>query len=440
VSHPVHTAEQVLARLSGLPGGPELLAQARRREDVALVGGAVRDLLLGHWPRELDVTVARDAPGLARELAASISPGERAYGRTLEPVLHERFGTASVAWQYGRIDIAERRAEDYAAPGALPDVRAGSFEEDLRRRDFTINAIALPLHGAENEGLVSVEGALEDLRAGRLRVLHDRSFIDDPTRILRLARYAARLGFEIEHHTRRLAERAVADGAMDTVSGTRVGAELWLLARAENGRAALATLSELGVLQALGMPAFDAALAAEAAAYLPSDGRHDLLLMAVAFHPPAAADDGVGALAAEALAVMQRLDFPREDRERILVSAINSRAREMTEGPSPAVAARLLDGLPVEGAALTGALAARESAEAAQLVRAWLEEQRHVTLEIDGNDLLVAGVPEGPEVGRRLVVALMRKREGAASGREEELRAALDAELEPPGTPLEPQP
>ncbi len=203
--HPLQSAERVLHRLTGLPGGPELLAQARRRQDVALVGGAVRDILLGHWPRELDVTVAADAAGLARELAASVSPSERAYGEAVQPVLHDRFGTASVAWRYGRIDIAERRAESYPAPGALPEVRPGSFEEDLRRRDFTVNAIALPLHGAENEGLVSVEGALEDLRAGRLRVLHERSFLDDPTRMLRLARYASRLSFEVEPHTRELA-------------------------------------------------------------------------------------------------------------------------------------------------------------------------------------------------------------------------------------------
>src|SRR6202012_2824704 len=98
----------------------------------------VGDLLPGHGPRELDVTVSADAAGLARELAASVSPAERAYGRAVEPILHERFGTASVAWQYGRIDIAERRAESYPAPGALPEVLPGSFEEDLRRRDFTV--------------------------------------------------------------------------------------------------------------------------------------------------------------------------------------------------------------------------------------------------------------------------------------------------------------
>lgn len=440
--HPLQSAERVLHRLTGLPGGPELLAQARRREDVALVGGAVRDILLGHWPRELDVTVAADAAGLAHELAASVSPSERAYGEAVEPVLHERFGTASVLWRYGRIDIAERRAESYGAPGALPDVRPGSFEEDLRRRDFTVNAIALPLHGAQSEGIVSVEGALEDLRAGRLRVLHDGSFVDDPTRILRLARYSARLGFEIEPHTLGLARSAVAQGALDTVSGARVGAELWLLAREAGGRAALAVLDELGVLRAFGLSPFDDPLAAEAAGYLAADGRGEVLLMAVALRLPAPSEGADGPLAAERLELMRRLDFPREEREGVLAAAVDGpgRARELTEGPKPAAASLLLDGLPLEGVALAGALAARESKDAAALVREWLDVQRHVTLAIDGNDLIAAGVPEGPEVGRRLVLALMRKREGEANGRAEELRAALEAELGPAETALESKP
>ncbi len=423
MSHPVHSSEQVLERLTGLPGGPELLARARRREDVALVGGAIRDVLLGHWPRELDVTVAEGSAGLAHELAVSLSPSERAYGRTVEPVLHDRFGTASVAWQYGRIDIAERRAESYPAPGALPEVRPGSFEEDLRRRDFTVNAIALPLHGAENEGLVSVEGALEDLHAGLLRVLHDQSFIDDPTRILRLARYAARLKFEIEPHTRELAEQAVAQGALDTVSGGRIGAELWLAAGEETGRAALAILDGLGVLGALGMPVpFDDALAREAGGLLPADGSQAVVLMGVALHP--AVDDG-GGTAGASIATMHRLEFTGEQSDAVFVTAngVAGLAEELVSA-----AARngpmLWDATP-EGMAVAGALAGRSSPEAVQVARDWFEVQRHIVLEIDGNDLLAAGLAEGPEIGSRLRAALSQKREGLVNGREEELRAAL---------------
>ncbi len=415
--HPVHSAAQVLERLTGLPGGPELLAQARRREDVALVGGAIRDVLLGHWPRELDVTVAADAAGLAQELAASVSPSERAYGEPVRPVLHERFGTASVAWRYGRIDIAERRAESYSAPGALPEVRPGDFEQDLRRRDFTVNAIALPLHGAENEGLVSVEGALEDLRAGLMRVLHEQSFIDDPTRILRLARYSARLGFEIEPHTRELAVQAVSAGALETVSGDRIGTELWLAAREAGGRAALRALDSLGALAALGMPSpFDDALAEEAAALLPGEGAGEILLMGVAMR--GAAEDAI-----------ERLGSTRQQAAAVAEAARGSdRLARLLLSAKPADAHPALDEHSLEAVAIGAVLAGRQSAAALETARDWLQTQRHVRLEIDGHDLIAAGVPQGPEVGARLLLALARKREGLASGREEELAAALEAE------------
>jgi tRNA nucleotidyltransferase (CCA-adding enzyme) len=419
--HPIHTPAQLLERLAGIPGGPELLDQARRREDVALVGGAVRDLLLGHWPRELDVTVETDPAALAHELAGAVSPSERAYGRTVEAVLHERFGTASVTWQYGRIDIARRRAESYSSPGALPDVRPGTVEQDLERRDFTVNAIALPLHGRESEGLVSVDGALQDLRAGVLRVLHERSFLDDPTRILRMARYAARLRFEIEPHTRELAERAVAEGALDTVSGARLGAELWLAAREDTAREAIAALDALGVPAALGLPSpFDDELAAAAEALLPGDGQRDLLLLAVALH---ATEDDPDELV---LQRMERLEMPAHLAKRVLgPSGVSGLAARLAAAEGPEEAYALLDGAPVEAVAVAGALAARSDPAAAERAAEWLSSLRHVSLSIDGSDLLAAGVPEGPEVGARLDAALRRKREGALPSREHELRYAL---------------
>lgn len=425
-AHPIHSPAQVLHRLAGIPGGPELLDRAARRGDVALIGGAVRDMLLGHWPRELDVTVASGEADLARELAAAISPSERAYGRSVEPVLHERFGTASVVWHYGRIDIAQRRAETYPAPGALPDVRPGTVEEDLARRDFSVNAISLPLHGREAEGLVAVPGALDDLRDGRLRVLHERSFSDDPTRILRLARYAARLRFEAEPRTRELAEQAVADGALATVSGSRAGAELLLAVREMDGRAALRELDSLGVLAALGLPApFDDELAASAEALLPGDGARDLMLLAVALH--ATEDDASDEVV---LARMSRLEIPAELARRLLgPSGVGGLASRLRDAASPGEAYALLDDAPVEAVAVAAALAGRDGdARALEYAREWLSAQRHVSLTIDGRDLLAAGVPEGPEVGARLSAALRRKREGALTTREQELHYALQDE------------
>jgi tRNA nucleotidyltransferase (CCA-adding enzyme) len=427
-AHPIHSAEQALERLASLPGGAELNAAARQRQDIVLVGGAVRDLLLGHWPRELDVTVESDAAGLAALIAATVSPSERAYGHPVEPTLHERFGTASVAWEYGRIDIAERRAESYAAPGALPQVRPGSLEDDLARRDFTVNAISIPLAGSGRGVLTGVEGAVQDLAGGVLRVLHERSFLDDPTRLLRLGRYAARLGFEIEPHTLQLALAAVAGGALETVSGGRAGAELWLAAAEPDGAASLAALDSLGVLAALGLASpFDAALAREALALLPHDGHRDLLLMACAFPaPPAAAgrDEHSEAM----IGLMTRLEFTREQQRAVLEIAAGAERllQDVARAGSDVDAFAVSDGSRPELAARALALAARASEPAAQArLRAWLETERHVRLDIDGGDLIAAGVAEGPEIGRRLEAALRAKREGSAPGREQQLAAAL---------------
>jgi tRNA nucleotidyltransferase (CCA-adding enzyme) len=410
--------EQALERLGRLPGGPELLAQARRREDISLVGGAVRDLLLGHWPRELDVTVAGDSAALADALAASISPSERPYGHTVEPTLHERFGTASVKWDYGQIDVAELRSETYGRPGALPEVRAGSVEQDLARRDFTVNAIALPLGGARRGQLSAVEGAFDDLAEGRLRVLHEQSFSDDPTRLMRLARYAARLGFEIEPETRLLAERAIGEGAMSTISGGRAGAELWLAACDADACASLRELDALGVLGALGIAVpFEDELAARAEALLMHDGDHGVLLMAALLRTSDVAELAGG------------LELPGESGRRVIAvaSAADALAERIAAAESPGRVQWLLDGNMPETAALAGALAAVSSPDVEEAVRGWLTGARHDGLEIDGEDIIAAGVEQGPEIGARLSHARLRKREGRAEGREQELRAALES-------------
>jgi tRNA nucleotidyltransferase (CCA-adding enzyme) len=417
-AHAIKTPEDAIERLGTLPGGRELLAQAIKRDDIALVGGAVRDLLIGHWPRELDVTVAGDSVSLAGAIAASISPSERPYGHAVEPILHERFGTASVVWDYGRIDIAEMRAESYATPGALPEVRPAGVQEDLARRDFTVNALSLPLAGVQRGAILAVEGALEDLAAGTLRVLHEQSFRDDPTRILRLARYAARLGFDVEPGTRAFATQAIESGALKTVSGGRVGAELLLAAREADGRAAMRMLDQMGVLAASGIRSpFDNDLAAAAEALLPSDGARDALLMAVAVHS-----------AAQPAELIAGLELPGELGARVLAAAdgASGLAEQVEHGDIPAESFAVLDRQSLETVVLAGALAARRGGAAADVFRDWIETTRHVRLRIDGNDLLQAGIPMGPEVGVRLAVALRRKREGRVTDRDGELRAAME--------------
>jgi tRNA nucleotidyltransferase (CCA-adding enzyme) len=429
-SRTVGTPAEVLERLAALPGGPQLLSLARRREDLALVGGAVRDLLCGVHPRELDVTVAPGCSAeVARALADSFPEQERPHGEPIEPTLHERFGTASLAWSHGRIDIAERRAESYPAPGALPEIRPGTVQEDLARRDFTVNAITLALGGQRSGELIAVEHAMEDLAAGRLRVLHERSFPEDPTRILRLVRYRARLGLEIEQSTLELARQALAAGALGTVSGARIASELWLFTEEGNAEGFVA-LGELGVLGALGLPpSFDEQLLREAAWLMPEDGIFEALDMAVLFHPPA----GEGPPSREAAqAMMESFEFVAEVRERLLAAAfgVEAVAAQIEPDTSASRLGTLLAGRPPEALAIIGALAGRRSPAAGQAVARWTSELRHVRLEIDGGDLLAAGLQEGPEIGMRLQRALeLRLDGGLAPGREAELRAALEADL-----------
>ncbi len=416
----------LLRALGQQPGGAELLRLGETRADLALVGGAVRDLLLGDVPRELDVTVAEDATGLLEELSALLART----GAQPRETLHERFGTAILEWDGGRIDIALRRAESYPAPGALPQVRAGSREEDLARRDFTVNAIALSLGGAERGALACAGHAEEDLAARRLRVLHERSFSEDPTRLLRLARYHARLGFELERATAALAAEALRAGALMTVSRARLGAELRLALAEADAPAALAAMGELGVLAALPVGLrFDRELAELALSLLPADGRADLLLMAslllhltmITVQDPEPVIYGI----------LDDLEFTAADRERTLRSALRapSLVSEMALATRPSQLRRALIAHTPEAIALAGALAGEHSPRGAAAAQQWFQSVRLVELEIGGADLLAAGVPAGPEIGRRLAHALASKLDGElAAGREAELAAALAAE------------
>jgi tRNA nucleotidyltransferase (CCA-adding enzyme) len=395
--------DDLLERLRALPAGAPLLDALGGEPGVHLVGGAVRDLLLGREPVDLDLVVE----GAVRPVA------ERLGGRV--EIEHDRFGTAAVELDGRRYDLVTARAESYSHPGALPEVRPGTLAEDLRRRDFTVHACALELATGE---LTPVDGALDDLDARRLRVLHDGSFRDDATRLLRLARYGVRLSFAVEPHTAALAGAAI--DCVGTVSGQRLGAELRLALREPDPLATLERIGELGVDRAI-HPALglDRPLAERALALLPDDGRPDLVVLA-AFAGRVVAGELPG--------LLTRLGFTtREARPAVaLARELPDIARDLAAADRPSAIAALLGNRTVEEVALVGALGPEAQA------RRWLEELRHVRLGIDGADLLAAGVPEGPAVGYGLLRALAAKLEGQARTREEELAAALLAAREHP--------
>ena len=394
---------ELIERLRRLDAGHLLLERLPDSDAVYLVGGATRDLLLGTEPRELDLVVEGDAIALAEGLGGQV-------------LAHDRFLTCTVRLEGHTFDIASARRESYERPGALPAVSPAPLSEDLRRRDFTVNAIAMALRGPRAGVLTAAEGAPQDLQARILRVLHDGSFRDDPTRLLRLARYAARLRFEIDPRTRDLALDAAGAGALATVSGARVGSELRLLAREDDPVAAFAALRELRIDAAVhprfGLPGPDPLQTA--LALLPPDGFRELLVLAVA---------GREIRREELLALLDRLAFEAHDRGRIVAAATGagSLAQALAHARRPSEIAAAAGAAPPEQVALAGALGAERAATA------WLNELRHVRLEIDGSDLIAAGVPRGPLVGRGLEAALAAKLDGRASGREAELEQALAA-------------
>ena len=392
-------------RIRALPGAERLVAALAGLDPAWLVGGAVRDLLLSASTVDLDVAIEGDARAVARELATRLGG---------EAVEHERFGTATLRAGDLVVDLASTRRETYSQPGALPDVEPAPLEEDLARRDFSVNAIAASLEAARLGELRDPLDGRSDLDSGAIRVLHPRSFVDDPTRLLRAVRYETRLGFRMDRETERLAREAIDAGALATDTVARIRDELLDLLD-ENPGAGTGRMRELGLDRALspllGEARPDDVAAAAAAADRIGGQRRFAALAALAASDP------------EALAGwIEDLSLRAEDRDAVLHAArkgpqlVASLAPAL---PDSAVHALLHCELP-ETLALAIALGAR-----AEVIDRYLEHLAGAGLEITGDDLRAAGIQEGPSIGRALRETLQRKLDGQVSGRDAELALAI---------------
>jgi tRNA nucleotidyltransferase (CCA-adding enzyme) len=392
----------------------EAVAAASEPYDgVFLVGGTVRDILLGEPNFDVDVAVEGDAIGLARSVADALGGRVRA---------HSKFGTAVVV--YGdaqRIDVVTARTEFYDAPAALPSVEHATIREDLFRRDFTINAMAVSLKGEDFGRLVDPFHGRRDLEAKTIRVLHNLSFIDDPTRIFRAIRYESRYGFRLDEHSQRLARGTIEMGLVGDLSSARLRDELIALLEEGDAGASILRLAELGAGSAI--------------------------------HPHLAADEeavellerlrklneryrtGVPAwrLAFETLARrmppdeiydwLQRLKVQRRDAERIAWAVtVGPRLVERLRGdtPEPAEIVALAEPYAPDAPLFALALADPEP------LHEYFERLRDVRLEVSGADLAKLGVGESPQVGEILAELRRRKLNGQLDGRESELAAARE--------------
>jgi tRNA nucleotidyltransferase (CCA-adding enzyme) len=396
-----------------------LCGEAAATEQAAawLVGGSVRDLLLGRAHDDLDIVIEGDGLAVAQRVS-------RAVGGEL--TRHHAFQTATVATPQGhRLDVATARSEDYPRAGQLPQVAPGSLADDLVRRDFTINAMAISL-GDDWGAFVDPEGGRADLEAGRVKVMHSRSFADDPTRILRALRFALRFGYAIGEQTHGWLREAVAGGYLEDVSGDRVRKEIRLMFSEApvGGPLRLQDEEVLGNLHR-GLQA--------------DEERLERLLELVDWYDalpvqqrgPARAPRWVLVLAGcaaplaqqERWELVRRLRLSRAERAPLLDGGTPWRkacARLPDDAPDSRLA-QVLGGL-ADGALLVAAADERGAGPTAEDIRRYLSELRWVVPALSGRDLQDLGVPQGPPVGDYLERLRAARIDGGASDAADERR------------------
>ncbi len=370
---------------------------AERGLPLYLVGGFVRDLYLGRPVTDFDLVVEGDAVALARGLEAKHG------GRV---TAHARFGTAQ--WflpeslvvsrespgtsdsRLSTLDLISARSETYKHSAALPTVRLGSIADDLRRRDFTINTLALRLDGDHFGELRDDLGGLEDLQAGLVRVLHPASFADDPTRLFRAVRYEQRYGFEIAPET--LALMPAARPLIAKLSAERVRHELDLVLEEENAASILKRLAELGILAA----------AHPALKWMKATRTRFVNGMAAAQtleHPPPRRALGWTLWLMEVPlpgleGIEKRLHFESGLRDMLLAASALFTEMNSLADQKPSQWVAILDDIPLR--AVQAVFLALSAGSARQALQDYLETWRHVKPKTTGHTLLKRGIPPGP--------------------------------------------
>jgi len=386
-------------------------------QQVYLVGGAVRDLFLGRANFDLDLVVEGDAIKLAKELAK---------GSQAKLTVHSRFGTAKLTYPDFSLDLATARRETYVHPGALPTIQPGSLTDDLRRRDFSINAMALRLNPQRFGELIDPYHGKEDLGRGLVRVLHPNSFIDDATRILRGLRYEQRLGFKFEPRTGELVRR---DAAMlDTISGDRISHELELILKEDYPERVFGRAEELGVLSNLHPSLTGNGWLSEkfdqARRFHKRTSPSALYLCLLIYSLTSKENERF----------ISRLNFPKRLAQAMrhtleLKSQLHTLANPQLK---PSDIYQLLSSYATQ--AIQANAVATESPTAAQHLQLYAAKLRYVKPLLNGEDLQEMGIPPGRQLGKILDALHEARLNGEVKTRENEQRLVhswLKASLSP---------
>jgi tRNA nucleotidyltransferase (CCA-adding enzyme) len=386
-----------------------------------VVGGFVRDLLLHRANVDLDLVIEGDGIAFAQAFAKMVGA---------EVTAHPRFGTAIVCFSDGfKLDVAMARTERYERPAALPIVEASSIEQDLFRRDFTINALAIRLDGSSFGTLLDPYGGERDLQRGAIRVLHRLSFADDPTRVFRAVRFEQRYDFRIENETLALIKQAVKRKVFRRLSSSRLGEEVVLLLSEGNPQRMIARVNELDLLQFI-HPRLR---------HLESSAKLNVVLKdvadAITWYATAAPTQTLHlwlpyfAALMELIPVMavrttvKRLALPRRQADIVLTGRVRGSVILKRLGKAeacPSQISRILSGLPDEALLYLLAKAPRDRIK--RQIREYLTKYRATRSFLSGTDLKAMGLQPGPlftlVLDRLLAARLDGEAKSAADERE----------------------
>ncbi len=384
-----------------------------------LVGGMIRDLLLHRDNMDVDIVVEGDGIKFADTFAQK-------YG--CQVAAHRRFGTARLIFQDRfKIDVATARTESYHAPAALPQVHGGILRQDLYRRDFTINTLAIDLSSNHFGQLVDYFGGWDDLHQGVIRVLHGLSFIDDPTRALRAIRFATRFNFRISQDTERLMKSAVDSRVLEKLTGKRLWAELKNLLQEKHPIAAMQMLQQYRLLSfvhpAVGIDSFVLELLYRVESVLSwfnLNFPHEkvlhwkIYLMALLEKLNRA----------ERMAVAQRFQLVSSVQEilRFYKSNIRDIFSRLKTGDNSSSLYFSLREYPLE--VLLYAMARIEEQDYKQRIANYIRDLRDIRLDINGDDLVQMGMKQGPEIRELLDEVMKAKLNGQTPDRDAQLRFA----------------
>ena len=382
----------------------ETIAQV---ESVYVVGGVVRDLILGREPGDADLSVVGDAGAFSRALAGRLGAARP----TESEFLTFKITLGNTSEGATSIDVVTARAETYPEPAALPDVVPSSIKDDLERRDFTVNSMGISLSDSDWGNLVDPMNGLGDIMRKRIRVLHDASFIDDPTRLFRAVRYAVRLDFSIDSTTKSLIDDSL--GKVDRLSGARLRNEFELMLGEPKRVEILHEAEDLGLLAAISPGLRIGSRSLEVMESGASTRFEDLLALST-----------FGLTQDEAEQVAKRFDGPEMWTKTIrgnpeladLVAVLDRSDIRRSE------VAEILDSVPLQS--IRAYIAAGPPLPRRDRMIEYIDKIRFERPEITGDDLIAAGIEEGPVIGQLIDIVRRARLDGQVKTKQEELDLA----------------